>query len=213
MDAPKTLLEAIRYFYDFDNCRTFMVGLRWPDGVRCPHCDSDRVTWLPSVRRWQCREKHAKRQFTLKTGTLFEDSPLPLSKWLPALWLIVNCKNGVSSYEIARDLGVTQKTAWFMGHRIRTMLHTGSFDKLSGEVEVDETFIGGKARNMHMSRKRKRITGRGPVDKTAVLGVLQRGGEVRAMVVEDRTKPTLQRRVKEHVAAGSALFSDELKSY
>ena len=213
MDAPKTLREAILYFEDFDRAKDFMVSLRWPDGVRCPTCGSERVTWIGSVRRWQCREKHAKRQFTLKTGTLFEDSPLPLSKWLPALWLIVNCKNGVSSYEIARDLGVTQKTAWFMGHRIRTMLHSGSFDKMSGEVEVDETFIGGKARNMHMSRRRKRITGRGPVDKTAVLGVLQRGGDVRAMVVPDRKKPTLQRRVREHVAAGSALFSDELKSY
>ena len=213
MDEPKTLLEAVRFFESHDNCHDFMVALRWPGGVHCPRCGSDSVTYLPKYRRWNCRIKHPRRQFTLKTGTLFEDSPLPLSKWLPALWLIVNCKNGVSSYEVARALGVTQKTAWFMGHRIRTALHAGSFDKLMGEVEVDETFIGGKARNMHMARRRKRITGRGPVDKTAVLGVLQRGGEVRAMVVNDRTKPTLQRRVKEHVAAGSALFSDELKSY
>ena len=154
-----------------------------------------------------------RQQFTLKTGTIFEDSPLPLAKWLPAVWLVVNCKNGVSSYELARSVGVTQKSAWFMGHRIRAALHAGSFAKLAGEVEVDETFVGGKARNMHLAQRRRRITGTGGADKTAVLGVLQRGGEIRAMVVPDRTKPTLQRRVKEHVAAGSALFSDELSSY
>ena len=213
MDAPQTLLDAIRHFSDYQNCHDFMVVLRWPNGVTYPTCGSDRVTWLAKQRRWKCRTKHARQQFTLKTGTIFEDSPLPLAKWLPAVWLIVNCKNGVSSYELARAIGVTQKSAWFMGHRIRAALHAGSFAKLTGEVEVDETFIGGKARNMHLAQRKRRITGRGATDKTAVMGVLQRGGEIRAMVVPDRTKTTLQRRVKEHVAAGSALLSDELLSY
>ena len=212
-DLPKTLLEAVGYFNDFDRCKDFMVALRWPNGVRCPHCGCDRVSWLSTVRRWQCSRRHPHRQFTLKTGTIFEDSPLPLSKWLPALWLIVNAKNGISSYEIARAVGVTQKTAWFMGHRIRAALHAGSFKKMTWEIEVDETFIGGKARNMHNAQRKRRIHGTGGMDKTAVLGMLKRGGEVRAMVIGDRRKATLQREIKKHVAAGSALYTDELKSY
>ena len=213
MDAPKTLLEAVTYFSDFDRCRYFLVGLRWPDGVSCPTCGSDRVTWLASVRRWKCAAKHDAPQFSLKTGTIFADSPLPLSKWLPAVWLIVNCKNGVSSYEISRAIGVTQKTAWFMGHRIRLALHAGSFDKLAGEVEVDETFIGGKARNMHIAQRKRRIHGRGPTDKTIVLGMLERGGRVVAKVMKRRTKKALQPEIKAKVKAGSALYSDELASY
>ena len=213
MDAPQTLLDAVRHFSDYQNCHDFMVALRWPNGVTCPTCGSDRVTWLAKQRRWKCRTKHARQQFTLKTGTIFEDSPLPLAKWLPAVWIVVNCKNGVSSYELARSIGVTQKSAWFIGHRIRLALQAGSFAKLTGEVEVDETFIGGKSRNMHLAQRRRRITGRGASGKTAVLGVLKRGGEVRALVVEDRKKRTLQTEVKKHVAAGSALFSDELMSY
>ena len=213
MDAPKTLLDAIRHFSDYQNCHDFLVTVRWPDGVTCPQCGSDKVTWLAKQRRWKCRTKHPRQQFSLKSGTIFEDSPLPLSQWLPALWMVVNCKNGISSHELGRALGVTQKTAWFMGHRIRLALQAGTVEKLDGEIEVDETFIGGKARNMHLAQRRRRISGRGPVDKTAVLGVLQRGGEIRAMVVEDRRKGTLQKHVRAHVTAGSALFSDELKSY
>ena len=213
MDNPKTLLEAVTFFAEYQNCHDFLVSLRWPNGVRCPTCGADRVSWLSTVRRWKCSKKHPCRQFSLKTGTLFEDSPLPLAKWLPALWLIVNAKNGISSCELARSIGVTQKTAWFMGHRIRAALHAGSFDKLTWEVEVDETFIGGKARNMHTAQKRRRIHGTGGMDKTAVLGFLKRGGEIRAMVVGDRKKATLQGEIKKHVAAGSALYTDELKSY
>ena len=213
MDPPKTLLEAVTFFSDFDRCKDFMVALRWPDGIRCPECGSERVSWLARQRRWQCSTRHPHRQFTLKTRTIFEDSPLPLSKWLPALWLIVNAKNGVSSYELHRALGVTQKTAWFMGHRIRTALHAGSFQKMTWEIEVDETFIGGKARNMHNAQRKRRIHGTGGMDKTAVLGMLKRGGEVRTMVVGDRRKATLQAEIKKHVAAGSALYTDELKSY
>jgi transposase-like protein len=131
MDSPGTLLQAIRYFTDFENCRRFMMGLRWPNGnVTCPRCGSDHIVYLAKVRVWKCYGKHASPTFSLKTGTIFEDSPLGLDKWIAAVWLVVNCKNGVSSYEIARHLGVTQKSAWFMGHRIRRALHVGSFDKL-----------------------------------------------------------------------------------
>jgi len=152
---PKSLQDAILYFADFEHCRQFITDLRWPDGtVRCPVCDSDKVTYLPSVRRWKCYGQHPKPQFSLKTGTIFEDSALGLDKWLVALWLLVNCKNGISSAEIARHLDITQKSAWFMAHRLRFALHHGSFDKLSGEVEVDETFIGGKAQ----PSRRQRVT-------------------------------------------------------
>jgi len=142
---PRTLLEAVKHFADFENCRAFMVDLRWPDGkVACPTCGSEHVVWLANARVWKCYGKHLKPKFSLKTGTIFEDSPLGLDKWLAAVWLVVNCKNGISSYEMARDLGVTQKSAWFMNHRIRLALHAGSFDKMSGHVEADETFIAAR---------------------------------------------------------------------
>src|SRR5713101_1921719 len=206
--APKTLQDAIVYFKDFENCQKFMVNLRWADGkVRCPQCGSEKVTYLANARIWKCYGKHERPKFSLKVGTIFEDSPIPLEKWLPAMWLLVNCKNGISSYEIGRDLGVTQKTAWFMMHRIRKAAQTGSFMKMSGEVEVDETFIGGKARNMHIAQRKRRITGTGGKDKAAVMGILERGGEVRAMVVPDRRRTTLQTAVKNHVSAGSALYN------
>src|SRR5580692_6979998 len=147
MDIKTTLRDAILYFADFEHCRQFMMELRWPDGVvKCPHCGSARVTWLAKARVWKCYANHPMPRFSLKTGTIFEDSPLPLEKWLPTAWLIINCKNGISSYEVHRGLGVTQKTAWFMLHRIRLAMQDGSFNKLGGEVEVDETFIGGNAR-------------------------------------------------------------------
>jgi len=214
METPTTLLQAIRYFADFEHCRRFMMDLRWPDGkVACPQCGSDRVVYLAKARVWKCYGKHPMAKFSLKTGTIFEDSPLGLDKWLAAVWLVVNCKNGISSYEVARDLGVTQKSAWFMGHRIRLALHAGSFDKLSGHVEADETFVGGKARNMHVAQRKRRITGTGGKDKTAVLGMLERGGKVRTTVIGDRKKRTLQAEVAKHVEAGSALYTDALMSY
>ena len=214
MDSPKTLQKAIIYFSDFERCRLFLMDLRWPDGtVACPTCGSERVTYLPSVRRWKCYEKHPRPQFSLKTGTIFEDSPIGLDKWLCAMWLVVNCKNGVSSCEIARDIGITQKSAWFMAHRIGAALQAGSFDKLSGDVEVDETFIGGKARNMHIAQRKRRITGTGGKDKTKVLGILKRGGTVRLKVVANTRKKTLQPEIRKHVEAGAALYSDELRSY
>src|ERR1700687_5170430 len=183
--APKTLVDAIRYFSDPDRCLDLLVGARWPKGVICPTCGASNPRFIPARRIWECRTKHPLRQFSAKVGTIFEDSPLGLDKWLAAGWMIVNCKNGISSYEISRNLGVTQKTAWFMEHRIRLAMQSGSFAKqLSGHVEVDETFIGGKARNMHKDRKdRAKLSPTGMVGKVAVMGLLERHGEVRAHVV------------------------------
>ena len=214
MALPSTLQEAMIYFADAANCNAFLADLRWTDGVvRCPHCGSDHVTYLASVNRYKCYSKHPKAQFSLKVGTIFEDSPIGLDKWLCAMWLIVNCKNGISSCEMARDLGITQKSAWFLDHRIRFALYSGSFDKLSGEVEADETFIGGKARNMHVGKRQRRITGTGGKDKTAVMGILERGGKVRTKVIPNRKKHALQSEVRKHVKAGSALYTDALLSY
>jgi len=201
------------HFADSKNCLSYMVARRWPKGVTCPICGSASVSFLANQQRWQCSSHHPKRQFTLKTGTIFEDSPLALDKWLPAVWMISNCKNGVSSWELHRALGVTQKTAWFMLHRVRLALQGKDGGMLPGEVQVDETFIGRKARNMHASKRAVKITGTGGKDKTVVMGMLERGGEVRAMVVDNRRKGELQSRVREHVRVGSALFTDELKSY
>src|SRR5438876_3838163 len=215
MESPSTLQEAIVYFADAENCNSFLTGLRWADGkVRCPHCDSDHhVTYLASVNRYKCYGKHPKAQFSLKVGTIFEDSPIGLDKWLCAMWLIVNCKNGISSCEMARDLDISQKSAWFLDHRIRFALYSGSFEKLSGECEADETFIGGKARNMHVGKRQRRITGTGTKDKTAVMGILERGGKVRTSVVPNRRKNALQSEVRKHVEAGAALYTDALLSY
>lgn len=208
-----TLQEAIVYFSDLNRCRELLVAYRWPDSVICPRCGSKSVTWQPKYNRWQCSVHHDLRQFTIKTGTIFEDSNVGLDKWLCAMWQVINCKNGVSSYEVHRAIGVTQKTAWFMDHRIRYALTTGSIDKLTGEVEADETFIGGKARNMHVAQRKRRITGTGTKDKTAVMGILERGGKVRTIVVPNRKKSALQAEVRKHVEAGSALYTDALLSY
>jgi transposase-like protein len=210
---PETLQEAILYFADPVNCREYLVARRWPKGVTCPRCGSDKVAFLEKYNRWQCSVTHAARQFTSKTGTIFEDSPISLDKWLLAMWQVVNCKNGVSSYEIARATGVTQKTAWFMDHRIRLALGMGTGAKFTGEVEADETFIGGKARNMHAGKRARRITGTGGKDKTAVMGILERGGKVRTAVIPNRKKKAIQAEVKRHVEAGSALYTDALQSY
>src|ERR1700686_5659159 len=200
MDAkqnkPKTLQEAIQYFANPDNALAYMTRLRFPDGVvYCPRCGRNDVVFLKNQRKWQCKSVHPKRQFSAKVGTIFEDSALPLDKWLIAIWMVSNCKNGVSSYEIGRALGVTQKSAWFMLHRIRLAMQSKSFIKLGGpdgEVEVDETFIGGLARNMHPDKRKRRITETGTKDKTAVMGILERGGEIRVGVVGNRRKKEMQ---------------------
>jgi transposase-like protein len=217
-NEPATLQEAIEYFSNPNNCRDYVVARRWANGVTCPTCGCADVIFLANQNRWQCRNKHSKRQFSLKTGTIYEDSPLGLDKWLVATWLVSNCKNGVSSCEVGRALGITQKTAWFMDHRIRFSLGMGPGNKLSGQVEADETFIGGKARNMHKGKRAERITGTGGTDKTAVMGILERGSkavgsQVRVKVVDNTKKKTLQSEIRDHVLAGSAVFTDALKSY
>jgi transposase-like protein len=213
---PETLTEAIRFFSDPDVCLAFVANLRWPGGVTCPRCGSGEHSFLSTRRVWKC--KGCKKQFSVKVGTIFEDSPLGLDKWLPALWMVVNCKNGISSYEMARALGVTQKSAWFMNHRIRLAVQEGTFEPMSGEVEVDETFIGGRARNMHKGRREQKITGTGGAGKTAVMGLLERHGadghsKVRAKVVPNVRRKTLSPEVREQVAEGSEVFTDALKSY
>src|SRR5881628_2040354 len=176
--APKTLMDAIKHYADPDRCLAEMVEVRWPDGViRCPTCGSDGVRFISTRRLWECKEPHERRQFSVKVGTIFEDSPLGLDKWLTAVWMIANCKNGVSSYEVGRALGVTQKTAWFMLHRIRLAMRTGTFQKMQGRVEADETFVGGAARFMHKDKKAARLGGKrgGPTaGKIAVMGLLER---------------------------------------
>jgi transposase-like protein len=211
---PQTLQEAILYFSTPEHCLDYLVARRpeWKDGVVCPECGSTSVGFLKNQLRWQCSNRHPRRQFSVKVGTIFEDSPLGLDKWLPAMWLIMNCKNGVSSCEIARALGVTQKTAWFMLHRIRLAQQGKYGGKLGGEVEIDETFIGAKSRNMHKDKRARVITGTGGKDKTVVMGMMERGGNVRAFVVDTRRKHELQKQIREHVEAGAAIFTDELKS-
>ncbi|HYM14673.1 MAG TPA: IS1595 family transposase [Dehalococcoidia bacterium] len=220
MEQPTTLIEAIRYFNDPDVCIQFLGALRWPDGiVICPNCGSDQVRYLGTRRLWECKSKHAKRQFSIKVGTIFEDSPVGLEKWLPACWMIFNDKNGVSSHEMARSLGVTQKTAWFMLQRIRLAMQTGTFARrLRGDVEVDETFIGGKARFMHKDVRARKIKGTGGMGKTAVMGLLERHGPdghstVRASVVSSRRRSTLAPAVRENVVPGANVYTDALKSY
>lgn len=208
---PQTLQEAIRYFSDPDVCVSFVASLRWPDGPICPRCAGREHSYVSTRWLWRC--KSCKREFTVKLGTIFEDSPIPLDKWLAGIWLIANAKNGISSYELGRALGLTQKSAWFLLHRIRLAMQAGSFERAFGHVEVDETFIGGKARNMHVHARRAKITGTGGKDKVAVLGVLTRGGRVQMQIVPDRKRPTLQSFVREHVEPGSNIYTDALGSY
>ncbi len=194
---PKTLIEAVRYFSDLDVAHDFFVRVRWADGVVCPQCGSHDARYLPKYRRFQCNKVHPRRQFTVKTGTVMEDSPLGLDKWAVAFWLEVNAKNSISSYEIHRALGITQKSAWFMLHRIRLAVQTGTFEKMAGIVEADETFIGGLARNMHKRERERKITGTGSTGKTAVMGLLarhngERCSQVRATVVPNVQHQTLR---------------------
>ncbi len=208
---PTTLQEAVVTFSNQDNCREYVVPRRWGKVVTCPTCGSDKVKFQPKHNRWQCSNRHPRRQFTLKTGTVMEDSPLGLDKWMTAMWLVASNRNGISSWELHRALGITQKSAWFLLHRIRLAMQddlTGG--NLCGEVEVDETFIGGKARNMHKDRKaRVQKHGRNTGGKTAVLGILERGGQIRASVIPDRTKASIQPLVRGSVEPGTQIHSDE----
>jgi transposase-like protein len=222
METPKTLQEAIQFFTDFENCRQFMIAVRWPDGiVRCPTCGSEKVTYLQKARLYKCYGDHPRPKFSLKVGTVFEDSPIALEKWLPAFWLVVNCKNGISSWEIHRALGVTQKTAWFMLHRIRLGMKShlyGEPHKLGGEgggpVEVDETFVGGKLINMHQDKKLRYHQRGGTHGKAVVMGLLDRElRQVRAKVVPNVRRDTLQNEILREVEHGSKVYTDEAVGY
>lgn len=222
METPKTLQQTIQFFSDYDNCRKFMVAVRWLDEkVRCPRCQSEKVTYLQKARLYRCYGDHPKQKFSLKAGTVFEDSPIPLEKWLPAVWLIVNAKNGISSYELSRALGVTQKSAWFMLHRIRTAMRDekgfGAMTKLGGpdsEVEVDETFVGGKKKNMHKDRAVKYEQKGGAQGKTIVQGFLDRDlRKVRAKIVPNVKRETLQAEVLKEVKYGTRVYTDDAVAY
>jgi transposase-like protein len=214
--APTSLLEAIRYFADKDLALAFMVEMRWPNGVTCPHCDAEKPLFLKTRRIWKCRV--CRKQFSVKVGTIFEDSPLGLDKWLPALWMLANCRNGISSYELARDLKVTQKTAWFMLGRIRLAMQTGSFKKLRGVVEIDEAFVGGLAKFMHQHRRERVIKSPGARRKKAVLGMLQRGkrgklSQIRALVTDELNAEALAEHIYPVVQKGSAVYTDMATAY
>jgi transposase-like protein len=210
---PKTLLDAVRYFDNPDVCVEFVAAMRWPDGVVCPHCGGKKHSFLTSRRIWKCMNKPCRKQFSVKSGTVFEDSPIPLDKWLMALWMVVNCKNGVSSWEIHRDLKVTQKTAWFMLHRIRLALRDNSWEKIggAGPVEVDECYIGGSPKNMHKSRRwaLKGKFGVGGNNKTPVMGMLDRDARrVRTMILPDLSRETMQNQILDNIERGSTVYTD-----
>ncbi len=212
----KTMQQAILYFSDEAACIKFVAKLRWPDGAKCLDCRSDKVSWMQSCKRWQC--KNCRKQFSVKNGTIFEESPIPLSKWLPAIWLIASAKNGISSYKVGKALGVTQKTAWFMLHRIRFAMQHDGQGMFPGKVEADETFIGGKARFMHKDKREQVIKGTGGLGKTAVMGLLERHGPdghsvVKTKGVENVRRQTLSTEVREQVTPGREVFTDALKSY
>jgi len=215
---PKTLTEAIRYFADPDIALRTMVELRWPNGVCCPTCGRGDPRFIATRRLWECKEKHPRRQFSAKVGTIFEDSPLDLGKWFAVVWMVANCKNGISSYEMHRALGVTQKTAWFMDHRIRLAMKTGSFLKMSGEIESDETFIGGLSKNMHKKERERKIKGTGGAGKEAVLGIIENSTEETISRIKTVHIPNVRRKslapdVRAAVEPGSTIYTDALKSY
>lgn len=216
-DGPKTLIEAVRYFADEAVCMEQMKHIKWPDGNPvCPKCASDNIGVIATRQIFKCRD--CKKQFSCKVDTIFEQSQLGLSKWFVAVWMIANCKNGISSLELHRALGVTQKTAWFMLHRIRLAMRTGSFRKMHGVVESDETFVGGKAEFMHAKRRERVIQGRGAVGKTIAHGLLQRGTEdnpsqVRATVIPNVEQVTLMGELARNVERDTFVCTDASTSY
>jgi transposase-like protein len=215
-NEPKTLQQATVYFADPDNCVSFLVARRWPDGVvLCPVCGSDAVSYVPTRRVWQCKTRHPKSQFSIKVGTIFEDSPISLDKWLMAMWMIANCKNGISSHEIARTLGVTQKTAWFILHRVRLAMKNDTNEKMGGNgpIEVDETNVGPKPQKMHRDKRLKMHEDRG-YKKAIVMGMLDRESrQVRAMVVPNVKRETLQNEILEQIERGSTVYTDGYPAY
>jgi transposase-like protein len=217
-DFPKSLLQATRYFADPDVCVDFVASMRWPNGAICAHCGGSKVSYLSTRRIWKCMNRDCHKQFSVKTGSVFEDSPIPLDKWLTAVWLVVNCKNGISSYEIMRHLKVTQKSAWFMLHRIRLALRQGNWSKLGGDeggpVEVDETFVGPNPQKMHRSRRLRSIKLNGNHGKAVVMGMLDRDArKVRAKVVPNIQRETLQNEILNAIEDGSTVYTDRAPAY
>src|ERR1700722_8775540 len=216
----ETLMQAVQYFSDLAVAQEFFAKMRWPDGAVCPRCGSRDVAYSEKYRRYECSHRHDRRQFTVKTGTIMEDSPLSLDKWAVAVWLEANAKNSISSYEIHRSLGITQKTAWFMLHRIRLALKSGSFEKMGGggnPVEADETFVGGLSKNMHTARRRKTIFG-ALGGKTPVMGLLERHAEkgkskVRAKVIGGTGKDNLYPVIYRNVEQGANVYTDAWRAY
>lgn len=219
--APETFMEAVRFFADPDACEIYVEAMRWPDGVACPACQSKRIGRIETRRMYRCKD--CRKQFSVKKGTVFEDSAIPLEKWLIGIWAVINTKNGASSYRLMRDLGLSQKSCWFMLQRIRFALQVGSFDtQLSGTVEVDETLVGGKAKFMHAKRREKfgkEATGKktGSFAKVVVMGLLERdetgGTEVRTEVIQNIRRKNLDPRVRQNVEKGSTIHTDALPSY
>jgi transposase-like protein len=203
---PTNLVEAIRHFSDPDVCIAFVAKLRWPEGPTCPRCGSLEHSYLSTRRVWKC--KACKKQYSVKVGTIFEDSAIPLDKWLASIWLIANSKNGISSHELGRAVGLNQKSAWFVLHRIRLAMQSRTFDRFEGEVEADETFVGGKSINMHRHTRPRRIGGTGPAGKAIVAGVMERGGRVRTAVMPDTQRETLRNHIRRNVTAGSTVYTD-----
>jgi transposase-like protein/uncharacterized protein YeeX (DUF496 family) len=218
---PETLHEAIKYFSVGDRAFEYMKCVRWPTGkVTCPRCQSEHVSFISTRKVWTCMDCKVKKQFTLRIGTILEDSALPLEKWICAFWLIANAKNGISSYEIGRSLGVTQRTGWFMLQRIRLAMQNGTIVKIGGQVEVDETFIGAKARNMHAKKRRERLKNRrgGSSHMSAVQGLLQRTSDkehskIILKHVKNVRRSEVQNNVREYVLKGSEVYTDSLQSY
>lgn len=209
---PTGLIAAVKYFSDLKVCNDYMRRIKWFGGdPACPRCGSANVGEITTRSVLKCRD--CKKQFSFKVGTIFEDSPLGLDKWFVAVWAIANAKNGISSHELGRALGVTQKTAWFMLHRIREAMRSGTFQKLSGTVESDETFIGGESKNMHAHIREKKIRGRGAVGKRIVHGLLERGGEVRTNVVDAADPACLYPIIISNVERGANLYTDEHAAY
>jgi transposase-like protein len=215
MEYPTTLVDAVKYFSNEQVCIDEVAAMRWPDGqVFCPNCgEVGNTLWLANQKRWKCRG--CKKQFSVKVGTIFHDSPLGLDKWMVAMWMLANCRNGVSSCEIARTIGITQKSAWHMMHRIRKAMTDTTGDKLggSGPVEIDETFVGGKAKNMHKSRRVKGLSYAAGAGKTIVMGMLERGGRVRAGVISDRKTQSMEVPIIDNVEAGANIITDEFTTY
>jgi transposase-like protein len=218
-EGPETLMEAVKHFADLTVCHKYMVKLKWPDGrIVCPKCGGDQVGEIASRCKFQCKAKGCRAQFSTKTGTIFEDSPLGLDKWFVAIWCVINAKNGVSSYEIHRALGVTQKTAWFMDHRIRVAMRTGTFQKLYGIVESDESYIGGKAANMHAKKREREIQGRGGIGKTIVQGFLQRNADdapsqIHAHIIPNAEQVTIMGEFLRHVEPWSVVCTDSALAF